>query len=143
MLRVKGLVICFYLGWSGNILQFRQNIIKVKVVTLSLPSYSSALKRELNFCNGHLSLLYFWAESCEPFELKPARLHARHFLSILIRHRRCTLVCLLNEAVLISKRPLTTLAKKGTSIFNTYISKEETSYDIQIPQPEICSFFHW
>ena len=29
LLRVKGLVICFYLGWSGSILQFRQNIIKV------------------------------------------------------------------------------------------------------------------
>ena len=26
---VKGLVICFYLGSSGSILQFRQNIIKV------------------------------------------------------------------------------------------------------------------
>ena len=29
LLRVKGLVICFHLGWSGSILQFRQNIIKV------------------------------------------------------------------------------------------------------------------
>ena len=29
LLRVKNLVICFYLGWSGSILQFRQNIIKV------------------------------------------------------------------------------------------------------------------
>jgi hypothetical protein len=29
LLRVKGLVICFYFGWSGSILQFRQNIIKV------------------------------------------------------------------------------------------------------------------
>ena len=70
LLRVKGLVICFYLGWSGSILQFRQNIIKVgskswlltcsSNITLSLPSYTgSALKRELNFCNGYLSLLYF------------------------------------------------------------------------------------
>ena len=25
-LHVKGLVICFYLGWSGSILQFRENI---------------------------------------------------------------------------------------------------------------------
>jgi hypothetical protein len=68
---VTCLVICFYLGWSGSILQFRQNIIKVgsnswlltcsSNKTLSLPSYTgSALKRELNFCNGHLSLLYFW-----------------------------------------------------------------------------------
>ena len=29
LLRVKGLVVCFYLGWSGSILQFRQNVIKV------------------------------------------------------------------------------------------------------------------
>ena len=29
LLRVKGLVICFYLGWSGSNLQFRQDIIKV------------------------------------------------------------------------------------------------------------------
>ena len=29
LLRVKGLGICFYLGWSGSILQFRQNRIKV------------------------------------------------------------------------------------------------------------------
>ena len=70
LLRVKGLVICFYLGWSVSILQFRQNIIKVDSkswlltcssnITLSLPSYNgSALKRELNFCNGYLNLLYF------------------------------------------------------------------------------------
>ena len=65
------LVICFYLGWSGSILQFRQNISKVgsqihgylstcsSNITLSLPSYTgSALK--LNFCNGYLSLLYFY-----------------------------------------------------------------------------------
>ena len=70
LLHVKGLVICFHLGWSGSILQFRQNIIKVgskswlltcsSNITLSLPSYTgSALKRELNFCNGYFSLLYF------------------------------------------------------------------------------------
>ena len=29
LLCIKGLVICFYLGWSGSILQFRQNIIKI------------------------------------------------------------------------------------------------------------------
>ena len=29
LLHVKGLVFCFYFGWSGSILQFRQNIIKV------------------------------------------------------------------------------------------------------------------
>ena len=71
LLRVKGLEICFYLGWSGSILQFRQNIIKVgskswlltcsSNIALCLPSYTgSALKRELKFCNGYLSLLYFW-----------------------------------------------------------------------------------
>ena len=71
LLRVKSLVFCFYLGWSGSILQFRQNIIKVgskswlltcsSNIILSLPSYTgSALKRELNFCNCYLSLLYFW-----------------------------------------------------------------------------------
>ena len=70
LLRVKGLESCFYLGWPGSILQFRQNIIKVSSkswlltcssnITLSLPSYTgSALKRELNFCNGYLSPLYF------------------------------------------------------------------------------------
>jgi hypothetical protein len=70
LLRVKGLVICFYLDWSGSILEFGQNIIKLgskswlltcsSNITLSLPSYTgSALKRELNFCNGYLSLLYF------------------------------------------------------------------------------------
>ena len=70
LLHVKALVICFYLGWFDSILQFRQNIIKVgsklwlltciSNITLSLPSYTgSALKRELNFCNGYLSLLYF------------------------------------------------------------------------------------
>ena len=71
LLRVKGLAICFYLGWSGSILQFRQNIINIGskswlltcsgIITLSLPSYTgSTLKRELNACNGYLSLLYYW-----------------------------------------------------------------------------------
>ena len=70
----KDLVICFYLGWAGSILKFRQNIIKVDSkswlitcgsnTTLSLPSYTGfALKRELNFCNGYLSLLYFWVHT--------------------------------------------------------------------------------
>ena len=74
LLRVQGLVIFFYLVWSGSFLQFRQNIIKVgskswlltcsSNITLRLPSYTgSALKRELNFCNGYLRLLYFWDES--------------------------------------------------------------------------------
>ena len=64
----------FGLGWAGSTLQFRQNILKVDSkswlltcssnITLSLPSIfirwaGSALKRELNFCNGYLSLLYF------------------------------------------------------------------------------------
>ena len=78
LLRVKGLVICFYLVWSGSILQFRQNIIKIgskswlltcsSNITLSLPSYTgSVLKKELNFCNGYLSLLYFWAIQLSSF----------------------------------------------------------------------------
>ena len=51
LLRVKGLVICFYLGWSGSVLQFRRNMIKVgskswlptcsSNITLSLPSYTA------------------------------------------------------------------------------------------------------
>ena len=73
LLCVNRLVICSYLGWSDSILQFRQNIIKVgskswlltcsSIITLSLPSYNgSALKREQNFCNSYLSLLYFWSK---------------------------------------------------------------------------------
>ena len=58
MAGVKGLKICFYLGWSDSILQFRQNIIKVgsksclltcsSNITLSLPSYT----RAQNVCPG-------------------------------------------------------------------------------------------
>ena len=59
------LVICFYLDRFGSILQFQQNVIKVgskswlltcnSIITLSLLSYTgSALKRELNVCNGYL-----------------------------------------------------------------------------------------
>ena len=34
-------------------------------ITLSLPFYTNpASKRELNFCNGYLSLLYFWGQLC-------------------------------------------------------------------------------
>ena len=40
-------------------------------ITLSLPSlYFSESKRELNFCNGYLSLLYFWECSFESFARK-------------------------------------------------------------------------
>ena len=63
---------CYYLGWSGSILQFRQNIKKVglkswlltcsSIITLSLPSYTgSALKRELYFRNDYINLPYFWS----------------------------------------------------------------------------------
>ena len=59
LLSVKGFVICFYLGWSGSVLQIRTNIVEVgskswlltcsSNITLSLPSYTvSALYRELN-----------------------------------------------------------------------------------------------
>ena len=65
----------FYLGWSGSILHFRQNMTKVgsktwlptcsSIITLSLPSYTgSALKRGLKFCNEYLSLLYFCCRQC-------------------------------------------------------------------------------
>ena len=71
--QTKMLVTCQRFGdlcLSGSILQYRQNIIKVgskswvlscsSNITLSLPPYNgSTLKRELNFCNGYLSLLYF------------------------------------------------------------------------------------
>ena len=70
LLRVKGLVICFYLGWFGSILQFRQKIIKVgskswllacsSNITLSLPiSYVLWLEERAKFLNGYLSLLCF------------------------------------------------------------------------------------
>ena len=66
LLRVKGLVICFYLGWSGSIIQIRTNMIKVgsklwlltcsSDINLSLPSYNvTALQRELNVCNSYLT----------------------------------------------------------------------------------------
>ena len=56
-----------YMGWFGSILQIRTKvgskswlITCSSNITLSLPSYTgSALKRELNFCNSYLSLLYF------------------------------------------------------------------------------------
>ena len=51
LLLVKGLVACFYLGWSCSILLFRQNIVNAgsksllltcsSNITLSLPSYIS------------------------------------------------------------------------------------------------------
>ena len=75
LLRVKGLVICFYLGWSGSILQFRQNMIKVvsmswlltcsSNISLKIPSYTgSALKREVNFVTAILVCCIF---ACCPF----------------------------------------------------------------------------
>ena len=75
----QGLVICFYLGWSGSILQFRRNMIKVgskswlltcsSNITLSQPSYTGSEERELNFCNSYLTLLYFWSYGiCNNFQ---------------------------------------------------------------------------
>ena len=60
----------FGLVWQYSLIQ--KNIMKVDSkprllicisnITLSILLYTcSALKRELNFCNGYLSLLYFWA----------------------------------------------------------------------------------
>ena len=65
LLPVKGLVFCFYFGRSGSILQFRKNIIKVGskswLLTCSCNITLSFCfeERELNFCNGYLSLLDF------------------------------------------------------------------------------------
>ena len=71
--QTKMLVMCLRFGdlflffWSGSILQFRQNIIKVSSKSWLL-TYSSNInfihwlcfeERELNFCNSYLSLLYF------------------------------------------------------------------------------------
>ena len=63
----------FGLVWQYSSIQ--KNIVQVgsksrlltcsNNITLSLPSYTdSASKRELNFCNGYLSLLYFWFWHC-------------------------------------------------------------------------------
>ena len=75
---------------SGSRLQFRHNMIKVNFgskswlltcssnITLILPSlYFSELKRELNFCNGYLSLMYFWMEVWE-FQCQNLRHHPNH-----------------------------------------------------------------
>ena len=66
----------FGLVWKYSSVQTKYNKGRFKVmailtcssnITLSLPSYTgSALKRELNFCNGYLSLLYFWIEVHNP-----------------------------------------------------------------------------
>ena len=48
-LLVKSFVICFYLGWSGSVLQIRTNIVNVGSKQIS----------KLNFQNGYLSLMYF------------------------------------------------------------------------------------
>ena len=61
----------FFLGLVWQYSSIQKNIIKVGAkslmltcsyhITLSLPFYTDPdLKRELNFCNGYLSLLYFW-----------------------------------------------------------------------------------
>ena len=48
LLLVKGLVICFYLGWSGSILQFGHNIIKV------------GSKSWLLTCSSNITLTLAW-----------------------------------------------------------------------------------
>ena len=53
----------FGLVWQYSSVQTKYNKGRFKVMALSLRSYTgSALKRELNFCNGYLRLLYFWIE---------------------------------------------------------------------------------
>ena len=67
--QIFGDLFLFGLVWQYSSIQ--KNIMKVgskpwlltciSNITLSLPSlYFSESKRELNFCNGYLSLLYFW-----------------------------------------------------------------------------------
>ena len=48
LLNVKGLVFCFYLGWSDSILRFRQNMIKVR------------LKSWLHTCSSNITLNPYW-----------------------------------------------------------------------------------
>ena len=75
LLCVKGLVICFLFGlvWQYSSVQTKCNkgrlfkswlLTCISNITLSLLSHTGSalkgpLKRELNFCNGYLSLLYF------------------------------------------------------------------------------------
>ena len=63
----------FGLVWqySTNKNQYNKGRFKVMATQLQqyfnfeLPSYTaSALQRQLNFCNGNLSLLYFWIQVC-------------------------------------------------------------------------------
>ena len=57
----------FGLVWQYSSVQTKYNKGRFKVMATcssNIPSYTgSALKRELNFCNGYLSLLYFWVLS--------------------------------------------------------------------------------
>ena len=73
LLCVKVLVICFCLGWSGSILQFRQNIIMVGSKSWLLQQYNFepifihwlCFEERTKFHNSHLSLLYFWLQPCQ------------------------------------------------------------------------------
>ena len=67
-----GNLFLFGLVWQNSSVQTKYNKGRFKVmatycssnISLSLHSYTgSALKRELNFSNGYLSLLYFWLQS--------------------------------------------------------------------------------
>ena len=71
MLRIKGLVICFYLVWQYSSVQTKYDKSMFKVMAtylqqctvhcsdITLSPASFLLCRELKFCNGYLSLLYF------------------------------------------------------------------------------------
>ena len=76
--QIFGDLFLFGLVWQYSSIQ--KNIMKVgskprlltciSNITLSLPSlYFSESKRELNFCNGYLSLLYF-CDTCSIFGLQ-------------------------------------------------------------------------
>ena len=147
LLCVKGLVICFYLGWSGSILQFRQNIIKVgskswlltcsSNITLSQPSYTgSALKREPTFCNGYPGLLYFW--SLELIAYQCVCRCKKCAKSCKNMYKRCA-YCILNE-----KKNMLGTWKKGfhgncenKKIY--HINQKLTKLFLQINNKDSCS----
>ena len=68
-LHAKCSVICFWLIWQYSSVHTKCNkkveskswlLTCSSNIALNLPSYTgSAMKRELNFCNGYLRLLYF------------------------------------------------------------------------------------
>ena len=96
--QIFGDLFLFGLVWQYSSIQ--KNIMKVgskprlltciSNITLSLPSlYFSESKRELNFCNGYLSLLYFWV-----------LLYGRVQLDLLSRYRKVTSIRIVYYSIL-------------------------------------------